>query len=119
MNKTGQQIIAEEREAQISQKGWTPQHDDSHKNGEIARAAFCYFSHTAQSPGPNSRWPWGAGSWKPSSDPIKNLAKAGALYLAEAERLDRASLPSEDMRKSVADIAAEIDFLQELASEED
>lgn len=37
------------------------------------------------------RWPWDAGWWKPS-DRRRNLVKAGALILAEIERLDR--LPS-------------------------
>jgi len=34
-------------------------------------------------------WPWEASWWKPSDDPIRNLAKAGALIAAEIDRLQR------------------------------
>jgi len=37
-------------------------------------------------------WPWNAGWWKPS-DRRRNLVKAGALILAEIERLDRLAAP--------------------------
>ena len=37
-------------------------------------------------------WPWDAGWWKPS-DRRRNLVKAGALILAEIERLDRLPTP--------------------------
>ncbi|WP_141231078.1 MULTISPECIES: hypothetical protein [Pseudomonas] len=33
-------------------------------------------------------WPWSA-EWKQQSDPRRMLVKAGALILAEIERLDR------------------------------
>ena len=32
-------------------------------------------------------WPWGQAWWKPSTDPIRNLVKAGALIAAEIDRL--------------------------------
>lgn len=32
-------------------------------------------------------WPWSLNWWKPSSDPIKDLVKAGALIAAEIDRL--------------------------------
>ena len=34
--------IARERERQIAQEGWTPEHDDGHVHGELAAAASCY-----------------------------------------------------------------------------
>jgi hypothetical protein len=34
-------------------------------------------------------WPWDQEWWKPSDDPIRNLAKAGALIAAEIDRLQR------------------------------
>jgi len=40
--KTGNQFIEEERVRQISEEGWTIQHDDSHTNGELGRAGLCY-----------------------------------------------------------------------------
>jgi hypothetical protein len=35
-------------------------------------------------------WSWTAMSWRPRSQP-RNLVKAGALILAEVDRLDRAT----------------------------
>lgn len=34
-------------------------------------------------------WPFNRKEWKPSSDPIRNLVKAGALIAAEIDRLHR------------------------------
>ncbi len=42
---------------------------------------------------PVSAWPWDQTWWKPSSNPIRNLVKAGALIAAEIDRLQRAALP--------------------------
>ena len=39
---TGAQRIAQERERQKSKEGWSPEHDDSHKGSEMAKAAGCY-----------------------------------------------------------------------------
>ncbi|MNY70647.1 hypothetical protein D3C86_2088230 [compost metagenome] len=36
-------------------------------------------------------WPWSEDWWKPSPEPRRNLVKAGALILADIERLDRAA----------------------------
>lgn len=72
-------------------EGWTPSHDDTHSNGELAKAALCYISQ--QYSGHVRRvlewWPWEPCWWKPSSDPIRNLEKAGALIAAEIDRLQR------------------------------
>lgn len=89
--KSGIERIREERQRQISQKGWTPQHDDHHTNGELRIAAQCYAMRgiTAASEVP-SGWPWHKEWWKPSDDEIRNLTKAGALFLAESERFIRA-----------------------------
>lgn len=35
-------LIAHERERQINQEGWTPEHDDEHDDGDLAMAAVCY-----------------------------------------------------------------------------
>jgi hypothetical protein len=34
--------IARERERQLTAEGWSPEHDDEHANGELARAAAAY-----------------------------------------------------------------------------
>jgi hypothetical protein len=88
--------IAHERQRQISDEGWIPDHDDQHGNGEIAAAAGAY-AFAAATEGsyfaadPIGFWPWEPKWFKPS-DARRSLVKAGALIVAEIERLDRAAL---------------------------
>lgn len=99
------QDIAAERKRQIAVEGWTPDHDDEHDDGELAKAAACYANPMAivvdgeglQIGEPNDAtlpvgWPesWSARWWKPSTR-RRDLVKAAALIVAEIERLDRAS----------------------------
>lgn len=102
-----------ERRRQVEAEGWTPKHDDEHDKGEMARAAACYALHAGscfawradayQSAKPHegnpaaqdSLWPWDMQWWKPTT-PRRDLVKAGALILAELERLDRAALLNGD-----------------------
>ncbi|UXE40743.1 ead/Ea22-like family protein [Raoultella ornithinolytica] len=94
--------VLAERKRQVSVEGWTPSHDDTHKNNEMAFAASCYAFHAAAAtwdleddgipydshPVPK-QWPWDPSWWKPT-DARRDLVKAGALILAEIERIDRA-----------------------------
>lgn len=100
--KTGIELIAKERRRQIEVEGWTPEHDAEHCNQELALAAVCYATP------PSSRetlassvgmydeqtlnypldWPWKSKWWKPTPDDrIRELTKAGALIVAEIDRL--------------------------------
>jgi len=105
--------VLAERQRQITAEGWAPDHDDEHDGGELAAAGAAYALHAADYLNPHSQgdggdeapdcWPWhdgiaGRGEgpertkpawWKPGA-PRRNLIKAGALILAEIERLDRA-----------------------------
>lgn len=103
--------IAAERQRQIETEGWTPEHDDVHADGgELSRAAACYAAHasafqrvtvdltayrTADPARHDYGWPWSSSWWKPST-PRRDLVKAGALIVAEIERLDRAALRATD-----------------------
>ncbi len=89
--------VMNERDRQHNEEGWTPDHDDTHTQGELARAAACYAWIAAQSgtlrsifDSPPPTWPaeWDASWWKPKT-PRRDLVKAAALILAEIERLDR------------------------------
>jgi hypothetical protein len=95
-------LIIEERERQIYQHKWTKKHDDEHDFAELGHAAAAYVliageisvhgnQNVALSNIP-SIWPWEEKWWKPSEDPIRNLVKAGALIVAEIERLQRLGL---------------------------
>lgn len=88
---TGAELIAAERQRQIEVEGWTPEHDDEHENGEMIAAAVCYAEPTcgALPRWNNQWWPWADKWWKPSDDPIRDLAKAGALIAAEIDRRQR------------------------------
>jgi hypothetical protein len=84
--------VVAERERQKSVEGWTPEHDDAHPDGDLAQAAACYaaprfHSNTELKVGPIG-WPWSWEWWKPK-DRRRDLVRAGALILAEIERLDR------------------------------
>mgnify|MGYP003575047526 CR=1 FL=1 len=85
------EAIAAERQRQIEVEGWTPDHDDKHGNGELAKAAACYAMGQPLSLAKTGWkiWPWEARWWKPDASRRRNLVKAGALIVAEIERLDR------------------------------
>lgn len=87
-----------ERERQREKEGWTPEHDDQHRKGELAAAAACYAGFSDAYPNPGKApyfWPFDAAWWKPS-DYRRDLVKAAALILAEIERLDRAEAAKGD-----------------------
>ncbi|MBH3349794.1 hypothetical protein [Pseudomonas putida] len=78
-------VLAERRD-HIVKEGWTPEHDDAHVSGEIAQAAADY-AMPGQHPVPGVGW----ASKKAELPRRLQLIRAGALILAELERLDRMS----------------------------
>ena len=88
--KTGIELIAEERARQISEEGWAAVLHDVHTEFELTSAG-CGYAQAAMSEDTDLpfNWPWHHESWKPSSDPIRNLVKAGALIATEIDRLQR------------------------------
>jgi hypothetical protein len=93
-----------ERERQKSVEGWTPEHDDTHTKGEMATAAGIYalvagsadrhwviqgLSGNDYIEAALRLWPWDR-AWLKPTDRRRDLVKAGALIIAEIERLDRA-----------------------------
>lgn len=46
----GIDLIAAERQRQISDEGWTAEHDDAHSCGEMAAAAVCYAAYAMGQP---------------------------------------------------------------------
>lgn len=88
MSETGIELIAAERQRQQEREGWTASHDDTHRRGELARAACCYALQHTTVTGRAIRWPWSRDWWKPK-EPVQNLVRAGALIAAEIDRLQR------------------------------
>ncbi|MAJ63700.1 MAG: hypothetical protein CL558_13155 [Alphaproteobacteria bacterium] len=84
--------ISAERKRQVAEEGFTADHDDqNNSDGELALAAVAYTLEAAPiSPANIGKlvWPWPDDWWKPG-EPREMLVKAGALILAEIERLDR------------------------------
>lgn len=87
--------VQAERRRQIEAEGWTPEHDDEHSHGQMARAAACYALAGSSAPNDGTAallvslaWPWDEQWWKPSTA-RRDMVKACALGLAEIERLDR------------------------------
>jgi hypothetical protein len=92
---TGIEAIAAERRRQIEVEGWTPEHDDQNHDGDMSRAAACY-ALSAAGYGSDDRimlrfWPWVTRWWTPKSRRV-DLIRAGALIVAEIDRLDRAAV---------------------------
>lgn len=109
---TGTERIATERQRQIDDENWTPEHDDDHFNQSLAKAAACYaapslvytYIHGKQGASIKELWPWEE-KWdkrvgrspyaKPAHNAdeldarIRDLEKAGALCAAEIDRLLR------------------------------
>ncbi len=90
--------VQAERRRQVEAEGWTPEHDDEHSHGQMARAAACYALAGSSAPNDGTAallvslaWPWDEQWWKPSTA-RRDMVKACALGLAEIERLDRAGI---------------------------
>lgn len=113
LTQAAQDVLAERRR-QVEVEGWTPEHDDKHTNDELAALACFYAmpSGAREWSGPDG---YGdtlgesirpAGWWQTTTgDRRRETVKAGALILAEIERLDRVEaaknqpLASEELQK--------------------
>lgn len=96
--------VLAERRRQVEDEQWTPEHDDRYRHRQLAMAAACYAAAVPvhdvldcsdgriekRVPAVSRAWPWAKAWWKPGTA-RQNLVKAGALILAEIERLDRAT----------------------------
>ncbi|KKK78159.1 hypothetical protein LCGC14_2846350 [marine sediment metagenome] len=96
--KTGSELIAEERQRQVEQEGWTAKHDNMHRGFELSKAGAAYALDVAgERVFAKTVWPWANEYWKPTiknnerneDDDIRQLVKAGALIVAEIDRLQR------------------------------
>ncbi len=94
--------IAAARERLVTDMGFGDGRADDFVLGQLARAASAYADFAGRtdesrliSIGGPSLWPWWSlGEWKPTQDRRSDLVRAGALIVAEIERLDRAAARS-------------------------
>ena len=97
LEKTGIELIAQERARQIQEEYYDAEHDANHDEEELASAAACYATpdskrhytyETLDGKKIPDGWPWSPVYWKPTpNDRIRELMKAGALNAAEIDRL--------------------------------
>lgn len=122
--------IVAERKRQITAEGWTAAHDDEHTDGDMRIVAQAYYWHATGSSAlgwqycPIIRdskrveaqmripcpWPWAPKWWKPKT-PERDLERAGALCIAEIERLERSV---EDLQAPDEAVAAKIKEVERL-----
>jgi hypothetical protein len=87
-------LVDAERIRQQEVEGYTIEHDDAHETHDLVRAAMIYLYHgtpiaaIVRANGSPMGWPWEAKDFKPK-DRKSNLVRAGALLVAERDRLIR------------------------------
>ena len=140
LTQAAQDVLAE-RARQVSAEGWTPDHDDEHREGAMASAAavYCLCQEGPRKPGEPSelhssrRWEfnilraiWPSGWHFNPKDRRQNLVRAAALLLAEIERLDRAAaeearrvLSMPLLMKGDAPVAKALTMLNEVLGKQD
>lgn len=85
-------LIREERERQILVEGFTPHLDKVRGHEDLVMAAATYEMEPEYRKEHPDSWPWDYAWWKPSEHTakgrIKELTKAGALYMAAKQVME-------------------------------
>lgn len=91
LSQAARDVLAERRR-QVCAEGYEPEADAMYESGELARAAATYALLATGDDGwrVEDNWPWGMSTLK-RAEPRRMLEKAGALILADMERIDRAA----------------------------
>lgn len=103
MKKDGLFRIKKERQRQITHEGYSIERDrEIYQNNELFLAACCYQAAKraraiwGKDFVPVDSWPWDLKFWKPSpNDRIRELEKAGALFMAHNHCKGKAELIGE------------------------
>ena len=87
--KTGIELIATERQEQINKHGWTSEHDKSHENEELVRAAI-YALDPCMDHFKQLDLGWGSfvSRIDNKDSRVDQLKVAGALIAAEIDRIN-------------------------------
>lgn len=116
---TGMHLILQERTRQIQKEGYTVARDRQYTGLQLLQAANCYETpeeerEYLEQDDPDAKrvpvnWPGDPEFWKPTPDNrVRELVIAGALYVAENDRLGYVAYTNSILR-----IALEIDSLIE------
>lgn len=81
--------IAAERQRQVTQEGYTAEHDDQHIHSELAAAGACYALTGWSITDAMRLWPFDREGFK-QAERLKDLRRAGDLIAAEISRFKRA-----------------------------
>lgn len=103
MNDIHMKAIQAERRRQIEVEGFSPAADSkAYTKGQLMDAAHCYYAAASErfiggwsvesSRAAPDGWPWDIEWWKPKSL-MRDLVRAGALCLAERERVAESADP--------------------------
>ena len=90
----GVSLVGKERQRQITEEGYSFEHDDQEDSHQLSDAAAVYACHASARHSLLHLWPWSKGYFKPDKNNtidgrIRELSKAGALVCAEIDRLVR------------------------------
>lgn len=109
-------LIRAERQRQITEEGFTATHDDHHSEYEaLIMAAATYEMEPEERTEIPASWPWDIKTWKPTasegvSGRIRELSKAGALYMAAKDMMERQEIDT-PLKQAVC---TKIDLMAEL-----
>ncbi len=88
-------LVINERKRQIETEGWTAEHDDLHRWGELAKAGAAYAVHHTDASVTDPDWdddqdfPWPESDNRRKHSEKRALVIAGALLWAEWDRINR------------------------------
>lgn len=111
--------IRAERARQIEAEGYDAAHDDAHTDGSLLWVAVLYWlnatgqlsmRHDGKAP---VGWPWHEKYWKPKT-PREDLVRAGALCLAEKDRMKRLDRTFNHVDRKLSQIIATLKTLDKL-----
>lgn len=107
------QLIINERNRQVEVEGYDYERDDSYVKHELYNAGLAYHLNDIRF------WPWDKQYFKPTGNKINDFIKAGALYHAELDRINRMDEQPEEIYEhkkitawSMAVCAKKITFLR-------
>lgn len=88
---TAAALAAAERDRQITDEGYTPDHDAAaHNPDDLRWAAWSILDRAASgdtlNPDPPAMWPWDKAAWKTGKTPLRMKVIATGLMLADIDR---------------------------------